>query len=148
MCQKIDKLREHLSAASDLIEPAAREARFEAESASPHRKAEFLWLARLLENGGTHTLDRLLYVLNYQRKNRIEGRLCRNDMGRYYLLGASEFTCGTAIEIYVDNPNNEDYGWNFGQVEHSMGFGGYYFSNKSGQANHCLEEGMLVATRL
>ena len=53
------------------------------------------------------------------------------------------------VFIFIgEDINHDDYGWQFGRVEHSEKFSGYYFYNEGGVEHHSLTTGMLSAVRL
>ncbi len=113
-------------------------------SAGSVEYSELLYLLRLAENyRPMDVVDNLVGFL----KQRVEGRLELNCYNRYELDGY-EFTCGSYIEVFVDDPDDEDYGWNFGRVEHGGVFGGYYFFNMTGYEHRELEPGMRAAYRV
>lgn len=105
---------------------------------------ELAYLLNEVENGGNplHILD----DIEKFHRERVEGVLVTNSSGRYE-LGNHEFTCASYIEIFIDDPGNEDYGWQFGRVEHDDRMGGYYFYRWTGWEHHRLREGMLAAYR-
>ena len=83
-------------------------------------------------------------------KARVESKLILKQNGRYSLDGlfVYEFTSGSRIEVYIDEENHDDYGWQFGRIEHSEKFGGYYFFNEGGAEHHKITTGMLAAVRI
>lgn len=99
-------------------------------------------------------IERYIDIIEYTTKKRTEGKLFLAGNGRYRLKAKckeiKEFNCGSEIEVFIDDQNQDDYGWNFGRVEYDhgqRGFNGYYFCNSSGYDNHPLKPGMLAAIR-
>ncbi len=111
-------------------------------------KAELVELMRLCE--GSDDVNGLHKRVEYLLKPRSEGKLQKQPNGRYALVSgnnAFELTCGCAIDLFIPDQGHEDYGWQFGRVEHSDEYGGYYFYNESGWEHHGLHPGMTAATR-
>jgi hypothetical protein len=110
-------------------------------------KAEFAEIMRLCEVDDVKCLHR---KVAYLLKPRWEGRLQKQANGRFAFASGNrvlELTCGYKIELFVPDEGHEDYGWQFGRVEHSDKYGGYYFFNESGWDHHCLHDGMTAAIR-
>lgn len=101
-------------------------------------KSELNRLIRLCE---TDEIGILKHRVETLTKTRVEGRIHKANNDRFR-LGEHEFTSGSYIEVYSD----ED-GWEFGRVEHSQEYGGYYFYNVSGYGGFALRNGMVAAYR-
>ncbi|ACV63265.1 hypothetical protein Dtox_2456 [Desulfofarcimen acetoxidans DSM 771] len=108
-------------------------------------RAELVKLIAMCEGNFSDDLAIFIEGVKQLTKPREEGRLVVNSAGRYSLNGY-ELTCGHRIEVFIEDENHDDYGWQFGRVEHSEKFGGYYFFNESGE-HHKLTIGMLAAVR-
>ena len=109
------------------------------------KSAEVLRTIQICEND-SFTIGDLLHWLKYTKKPRHEHYLTLNDNGRY-VAGDTELTSGSSIEFFVEDSEHDDCGWNFGSVEHSDKYGGYYFCNGTGWEHHRLAEGSRVAIR-
>ena len=104
-------------------------------------------LIMLCEGNYADEIHVLIGKVECLAKPRTEGRLVRGADGRYMLdTNGLVFTCGCSIEVFIDNSISEDYGWQFGRMEHRERMGGYYFHNYSGD-DHRLYPDMLVAVR-
>ncbi len=107
-----------------------------------------------MESFAGDAIDRLLDILKHIQTQRTVGRLVYADNDRYWLKSKGkkilEFHSGSGIEVFVEDKEHDDYGWNFGRVEYDhgqKGFNGYYFFNTSGFDHHPLHAGMLAAIR-
>ncbi|MTI82395.1 MAG: hypothetical protein FH756_00540 [Firmicutes bacterium] len=113
-------------------------------------RAELIELIRMCEGNGLDDATRLERKVKYLLKPRSEGKLQEQSNGRYTVVSGSksfELTCGCAIDLFIPDQDHEDYGWQFGRVEHSDKYGGYYFYNLSGWDHHALRHGMTAAVR-
>jgi len=151
---KPKEILQHLEAIKRLLETADEEVYQESKTAGGGlRLKETKYLLKILENGHDYTVSGLYHDLQYLLgdKKRIEGRLYKATNDRYVLdKGDWEFSSGMRIDVFVDTvpADDPDHGWNFGRVEHSRSYGGYYFRNHSGYDNYPLRSGMLVAVRV
>jgi len=110
-------------------------------------RTELERLIMLCEGNYADEIHTLIGKVGCLAKPRTEGRLVRGADGRYRLdTNDHVFTCGCSIELFIDNSISEDYGWQFGVVEHRERMGGYYFRNYGGD-DHRLYPGMLAAVR-
>ena len=111
-------------------------------------KTELARLIRLCEGSFSDDLENFMAKIKYLAKPRVEGRLVQKTNGRFCLDSYdNELTCGHRIEVFIEDENHDDYGWQFGRVEHSEKFDGYYFFNEGGDEHHKLTTGMLAAVR-
>lgn len=110
------------------------------------KSAEALRTIQICESDSMTAVE-LLSWLRYTKKPRNEYKLTLGSNGRYN-AGDNELTCGRSIELFVDDgQERNDKGWQFGRVEHSDEYGGYYFYNESGRWNQKLDVGSRVAIR-
>ncbi|ACV62286.1 hypothetical protein Dtox_1411 [Desulfofarcimen acetoxidans DSM 771] len=111
-------------------------------------KAEIKKLIALCEGYFSDDLSVFTERVERLAKRRVEGNLLLKSNGRFSLdNNTREFTSGHKIEIFVEDKKHDDYGWQFGRVEHSEEFSGYYFFNESGIEHHKLTTGMKAAIR-
>ena len=111
-------------------------------------KAEIIKLISLCE--GYFSDDLAVFIIRVKQlaKPRAEGSLLLVSNGRFSLdINGCEFTSGHKIEVFIEDKKHDDYGWQFGRVEHSEKFGGYYFFNEGGTEHHKLTTGMRAAVR-
>ncbi|MTI85607.1 MAG: hypothetical protein FH756_17350 [Firmicutes bacterium] len=113
-------------------------------------QAELIDIIRRCEGKEADDVSGLHRRIRYYLKPRTEGKLEMRSNGRFALVSGSdsfELSCGSAVEVFVADDGNEDNGWQFGRIEHSHNYGGYYFFNESGADHHPLYTGMLAAVR-
>lgn len=139
----VAKLQYHLEEARGLAE---RVSKHDYTRGNDISAAEMLRTIRLCENDDRSVGD-LLHWLTYIQRGRAEYRLAYDGGTGRFRAGDRELGCGSPLELYVNDPDDEDFGWNFGRVEHSDRHGGYYFRNESGWGDFPLAEGMRVAVR-
>lgn len=146
-----------LNMADEAMEKARKEVYEQTKNATGLKKAELDYMLKILENADDHDFGKLVYGMKYFTKpsKRVEGKLSLNNDERYEIKHAGHyFTSGDRIEVFIDNQDSEDNGWQFGRVEYAhgnvrdlKGYTGYYFLNYSGWDNHPLQPGMLAAIR-
>ncbi|WP_066638390.1 DUF5348 domain-containing protein [Desulfolucanica intricata] len=118
------------------------------ESADGIEKIELIKLINLCEGSSADEFSVFAWKVKYLAKPRVEGNLYMSTNGRYRLdTNDFEFTSGCPIEVYIPDPDSDDFGWQFGRVEYSESYGGYYFYNQFGYENHRLWPGMRAAVR-
>jgi len=114
-------------------------------------QAELTELIRICEGNGLDDVTSLDRKVKYLLKPQLEGKLRKQSNGRYAVVFGNKYfevlTCGKPIELFIPDQELEDYGWQFGRVEHSDEYGGYYFFNESGWEHYGLHPGMTAAIR-
>lgn len=152
MMEKTQQLLNYLEGVAAMANQALNEVNREYDHSNGHKKVELRRLQQALEDYKYLQLndlrDKIDFTLNSNR--RITGPLRKGQNGRFYLDKADEmFTSGSEIEVFIDDQEDYDHGWNYGRVEyaHSGKLEGYYFFNCSGRDHHPLKPGMLAGIR-
>lgn len=139
----VAKLQYHLQQARSYAEKIAKHPY---QGGRDIAAAEMLRTIRMCENDA-HPAGDMLHWLDYVQRPRVEYPLTYDPTTARFCAGPYELTCGHGLELFVEDPDDEDYGWNFGRVEYADRHGGYYFYNCSGWGDHRLTEGLRVAVR-
>ncbi len=115
----------------------------ESENLSFEEKKIFSKLCWLNEK-----LEDLEGDIKYYSKKSTQGKLYKQDDGRYAINDSNYFTCGSPIEMFLYDSWQDEKVWCEGRVEGRFENGEsiYYFLNKDGD-NKDLEEGDLVRIR-